>query len=127
MKPNRLYAFQGKQLKNSLQQFWDRNRILGLFSILTILLIIPIATKTVDLTSWIFPEKSAKPDNNFIENPAQDHVKVLTNKPVRAIKILHTKNNKNLVLTFDRFLENATVQVYDLNGKRVFISESQDG
>ena len=116
-----------KPVRILLQQFWRRGKFMVLAVLLILFSIAAIATKTVDVTSWILVEKQPKTHNNFILNPTREQVKVFTNKPVRAIKIYPNPVTDNLTLYFDKTLENATVQVYDGNGKLVFISEDQDG
>lgn len=127
MKPINLDAFTGKQLKTSLRHFWERGRFITLFVLLTLFVIASIATNTIDVTTWILPEKDGKPHNNFMSNPTPEQVKALTSKPVRAIKIYPNPIKESLTLSFDRSLVHATVQVYDRNGKIVFLSEGQDG
>ena len=127
MKPNLLLAFQSKQLKTSLQQFWGRGRFIILLGILSIFMMASTLIKTIDFLSWLPTENHIQSGNNLVVDPNPEKIKPLTDNPVRSIKIYPNPVTNHLTLSFDKTLENATVRVYDQNAKSIFLSEDQDG
>lgn len=112
--------------KMVLQHFWKNGRLVLLFILLAAFIGISFATKFIDVESWIASENHTV-TNNFVANPSPEQIKLFINNPVRAIKIRQNTQPGSLILSFDKSLENATVQVYDRNAKLIFLSEDQDG